>query len=148
MLQTWTSRLATSRRRSGQAAVEFAIAGSLFLLISLGMIDFGRSIYVYSQLNNGVRDSARVAKVSVANGMGLDYNALKHRVRVAQNPETSVETPRPGLGSTDVTITCTGSCTSGDKITISATVPFQAVTQQMLGISPFSLKAGATVTLE
>jgi hypothetical protein len=148
MLKTWGRSLSHHRTRTGQASVEFAIAGSIFLLISLGAIDFGRSIYVYSQLNNGVRDSARVAKVSIANGMGLDYALLEERVRVAQNPETSAESARPGLSETEVEFSCTGSCTSGDQITISATVPFEAVTQKFLGISPLSLHASATVTLE
>ena len=139
-----------SRRtvESGQTAVEFALASTIFLLVMLGAIDFGRSIYVYSQLNAGVRDSARVAKVSMSGQGYMDYATVEQRVRVGVNPETNAARPRPGLSAVTVNISCGGACDSGDKITIRASVPFQAVTQELLGISPFTLTSSATVTLE
>lgn len=134
--------------QSGQTAVEFALASTIFLMVVLGAIDFGRSIYVYSQLNAGVRDSARVAKVSLSGQGYMDYWTVEQRVRVGLNPETNVARPRPGLSAVVVNVTCSGACQSGDKVTIEAAVPFQAVTQDLLGISPFTLESSATVTLE
>lgn len=135
-------------RRPGQAVVEFAIVGTVFLMISIGAIDFGRSVYLYSQMTNAVRDSTRMAKVQIANGNGLNYGALESRVYNALNVDTNKTRPRPGLEDATVSISCTGTCTSGDRITVEASMPFQAVTQQLLGISPFTLNASSTVTLE
>lgn len=133
---------------SGQATVEFALAGTLFLVLVLGTIDFGRCIFLHSQLTNGVRDSARVAKVSLAGVGYLNYGELEDRVRIAVNPETSATAARPGLQDAVVSISCSGGCDSGDQITVSASVEFQAVTQSLLGIDPFTLRASATTTLE
>jgi len=128
--------------------VEFAIASVLFLTIVIGSVDFGRSIYLYSQLNNGVREAAREAKVGEANGYGWSAGSISQRVRVAKNPSTSAETSRPGLSGATVTYSCTGSCAPGDRLTINADLPFSAVTQSFLGISPITLRASATVVIE
>ena len=138
----------TSGRRPGQAVVEFAIVGTVFLIISIGAIDFGRSVYLYSQMNNAVRDSTRMAKVQIANGNGLNYGAIEDRVYNALQIDSNTTSPRPGLGDAIVSISCTGACTSGDRITVAASMQFQTVTQQLLSISPFTMNASSTVTLE
>jgi Flp pilus assembly protein TadG len=137
-----------TQRRPGQAVVEFAVVGTVFLIISIGAIDFGRSVYLYSQMNNAVRDSTRMAKVQIANGNGLSYGAIENRVYNALEIDSNTTNPRPGLDDATVSISCTGGCTSGDRITVSASMPFRTVTQQLLGISPFTMNASSTVTLE
>jgi hypothetical protein len=137
-----------TRSNYGQATVEFAIVSLVFLTIVLGTIDFGRSIFLYSQLHNAVRDAAREGKVALSSGVGINTADLGKRVRVSKHRETNVETARPGLESAVASVSCTGSCGFGDKLTISATLNFQAVTQSMLGISPITLTASSTVVLE
>ena len=83
--------------------VEFAITSVAFLLIVFGTIDFGRSIYLYSQLYNGVREAAREAKVGEANNYGWSAGSIGHRVRVAKDPISSAETNHPGLADATVT---------------------------------------------
>jgi Flp pilus assembly protein TadG len=133
---------------AGQAIVEFAIVSVAFLLIVFGTIDFGRPIYLYSQLHNAVRDVAREGKVKAANGQGVNAGTLQSHVKNYWNPETQTTTPRPGLQSATATVSCSGDCTSGNKLTVTGSLPFQAVTQGFLGISPITLTASATVTLE
>ncbi len=53
-----------TRAGVGQATVEFAIVSIIFLMIVLGTIDFGRAIYMYSELTNSVREGARYAQVA------------------------------------------------------------------------------------
>jgi Flp pilus assembly protein TadG len=145
----WTKRfLSGSTTGEGQTIVEFAIVSVAFLLIVFGTIDFGRSIYLYAQLHNAVRDVAREGKVGSANGMGVNTGTLRTHVANYWNPETQTTTPRPGLENVSVSVTCFGGCTSGNKLTVTATLPFQAVTQSFLGIKPINLTASATVTLE
>ena len=137
-----------SRADEGQTIIEFAIVSVAFLLIVFGTIDFGRSIYLYAQLHNAVRDVAREGKVGSANGMGVNIGKLQSHVANYWNPETQSTTPRPGLQSATASVSCSGGCTSGNQLTVTATLPFQAVTQNFLGISPIYLTASATVTLE
>jgi Flp pilus assembly protein TadG len=137
------------RRAHGQATVEFALVSTLFLLIILGTVDFGRAIFLNSQLESAVRDAAREGKVGFTNGTsGMSAARLQDHVRNAWNAETQQTSPRPGLANAAVTVTCTGSCSTGDRLTISATLPFQAITQKFLGIDPLTLHASATVVLE
>ena len=145
----WQRWRAMKRSTSdGYTMVEFAVASVVFLAIVFGVVDFGRSIYLYSQLNNGVREAAREAKVGEANGFGWSDGTITHRVRVAKNPETSAESGRPGLSGAAVTYSCAGGCAPGDLLTIEAELPFRALTQTFLGIGPITLNASATVTIE
>jgi len=134
---------------NGQAIVEFALVSVLFFLIVFGTIDFGRAIYLHAQLENAVRDAAREGKVGFTNGAGgMSASRLQSHVRSFWDSATQTTSPRPGLENASVQVTCTGSCTTGDRLTIVAELPFQAVTQEFLGISPFKLRASATVVLE
>lgn len=139
---------------SGQATVEFAIASIVFLLIVFGTIDFGRAIFLNSELESAVRDVAREGKVGAANGQGVNIASLEKHIAHVKNPEDpnapeSSLKPRPGLQDADVAVVCTHSpCTSGDILTVTATVPFSAVTQAFLGIKPLTLEATASVVVE
>jgi Flp pilus assembly protein TadG len=130
--------VAGRRRRSsaqGQAIVEFALASLLFFLIVFGTVDFGRAIYVWTTLHNAVREGARVGKVDPSNQTAIRAAVVDYA---------------PGLGLTTgaVTIACSGSCATGDAVTVSTSLAFSAVTQDLLHISPITLSASATDEIE
>ena len=52
-----------NRRESGQAIVEFAIVLPLFMLLVMGIIDFGWLFYNYISVENSARNAARIACV-------------------------------------------------------------------------------------
>lgn len=83
----------------GYTMVEFAIASVVLLMVVFGSIDFGRAIYLSSELNNSVREAAREAKVGEANGFGWSAGSIAERVRVAKHPITNATSNRPGLGA-------------------------------------------------
>jgi Flp pilus assembly protein TadG len=140
----------------GVAIVEFAIVSIVFLMIVFGTIDFGRAIYLKSQLTEATRDAAREVRARTANGNACGdtiQSALNNRVRNWKSGDDNggcnpAENPRPGLGSTTVTYSCSPSCASGGRLTVTAQLPFAAFTQQFLGISPITLRSTASVTLE
>ena len=47
------------RNRSGAALVEFTLVAPLLVALAFGMLAFGRGLYQYQQVVNGVRDAAR-----------------------------------------------------------------------------------------
>ena len=51
--------LGLSRDRSGAALVEFTLVAPLLVALAFGMLAFGRGLYQYQQVVNGVRDAAR-----------------------------------------------------------------------------------------
>lgn len=52
------------KKESGQAMVEFALVFPIFLLLVMGIIDFGFLFYNYISLENTARNVARIACVS------------------------------------------------------------------------------------
>jgi Flp pilus assembly protein TadG len=124
------------RAHHGQAIVEFAFALPIFLMVVFGTVDFGRVIFTYAELVNGVREGARYGKVHCS-----ETDAIK-----------SVVIDRaPGLGLTpaDVTVGNVGGCAPpAGKLTVGATTTFTTVTQNFLGIGPLGLSASATVDVE
>lgn len=51
------------RRESGQAIVEFALVLPFFLLLVMGILDFGWLFYNYISVENSARNAARIACV-------------------------------------------------------------------------------------
>lgn len=45
----------------GQTLVEFALIAPIFILVLVGLFDFGRAVYYYSTANNAAREGARWA---------------------------------------------------------------------------------------
>lgn len=152
-----TTPTATRTRHLGQALVEFSLIATLFFTIVFGAIDFGRAVYLDVQLHNAVRDAGRYAKTETANsnargGLGQIPNWVHYQYKydgsgTADTFGTDAAHARPGLGSATVTYSC-GACTSGSQLTVTATLPFTAVTQSLLKIGPFNITASTTVTLE
>jgi Flp pilus assembly protein TadG len=59
------------RNNNGQSLVEFALILPLFMLIVLGIFDFGRAIYGYSALHNAAREGARYGAVHPCDTSGI-----------------------------------------------------------------------------
>lgn len=47
----------------GQSMVEFALILPIFILLMVGIFDFGRAIYAYNTINNAAREAARLGIV-------------------------------------------------------------------------------------
>lgn len=60
------------RKESGQAIVEFALVLPLFLLLVMGIIDFGWLFYNYTTFENSARNAARIACVEYEDVGGYD----------------------------------------------------------------------------
>jgi hypothetical protein len=122
--------------RSGQAIVEFAFVSIAFFMVVFGTIDFGRAVYMYSELNNAVREGARYGKINPEK-----TNNIKNTV-IDKSPSLNVL-------ADDISVHCTGGCYPGcADVTVSASIEFRAITQEFLGISPITLSSSAKVEAE
>jgi Flp pilus assembly protein TadG len=52
-----------ARRQGGQSLVEFALVIPVFLLILMGVVDFGMAIYKFNGVSQAAREIARVTSV-------------------------------------------------------------------------------------
>ncbi|HEX5039095.1 MAG TPA: TadE family protein [Candidatus Limnocylindria bacterium] len=53
----------TNGESRGQSLVEFALILPVFVLLIVGILDFGRAVFAFNTLNNAAREGARVAIV-------------------------------------------------------------------------------------
>jgi Flp pilus assembly protein TadG len=51
------------RGDSGQSLLEFAIVGTLFMLLTLGIVEMGRAVWTYNSLAHAAREGTRWAIV-------------------------------------------------------------------------------------
>lgn len=80
------------RRQGGTTLVEFAIVGTLVMILLFGVIEFGRALYVWNTLAESTRRGARVAVVCPPN------HAAVRRIAAFQTPEgASTGAGLPGL---------------------------------------------------
>ena len=133
-------RALRSRERSGQAIVEFAMVSLAFFMIVFGTIDFGRAIFMYSQLHNAVREGARYGKMNPTATNDIQELVLE-------------KAPSLGMVPDSVSVSCTGGCYPGcADVTVAATAYFAPLTARLLGLGaedlPIVMKSSATVTSE
>lgn len=76
----------SERSQRGQALVELALSITLLMLLSLGIVEFGRILMITNVVTHAARDGARAAAVEPASnrnssGMLLSTAAIEARVR-------------------------------------------------------------------
>jgi hypothetical protein len=110
-----------SRRRTalrGQSLVEFALTLPILLLITLGIFDFGRALFTYSEVSNRTRNALRYGSIkgfeTLANHQYTDCQGVIDRARrvTFATPDISVmvsyidkDYTRPGGGAADGIVT-------------------------------------------
>ncbi len=94
------------RNRRGQAIVEMALILPLFLLLLIGMLEFGLILHDYITVAEAARAGARAAAV------GKDNTAIENAVKNAS----------PGLDKAKLTITITPAAQASRTVDSAATV--------------------------
>ena len=89
-MSTSSRRLSKNRQR-GSGYIEFALVYLAFLLLVLGLLDFGRAVWAYTTVNHAAREGARFAMtrggvnpataaeveaIVKSNAIGLDQNLI------------------------------------------------------------------------
>ncbi len=93
---TWFRR----RNDRGQSLVEFALILPIFVLILVGVFDFGRAVFAYNTVNNAAREGSRLAIVDQteahidnlgvqrADSIGVDPSQITIDYRNPSTPNT------------------------------------------------------------
>jgi Flp pilus assembly protein TadG len=107
-------------RRSGVAAVEFAVILPFVMVLFLGMIEFGRILMVQQIITNAAREGCRYAVLpgsTISSSRDVVTNYLSGSGITLSSPTTQVTvSPDPSTAS------------QGTSITVSVTVPCSSVT--------------------
>lgn len=126
-------RTALARPRRGQSMVETALVLPIFLLGVFIVLDLGRVVFLKAQLENAVREGARVGLVSDP----FSEAAVRDRVQ-----------DQTLLGNAAVTATCSGGCAYGSTITVTATLPVTLAAGLVPALPSPNLTAAASVRIE
>ena len=65
-------KLPSLRKERGQDLAEYALILPIFLIIIMGIFDMGRAVYVYSALQNSVREGARYGIINPDDITGIE----------------------------------------------------------------------------
>jgi Flp pilus assembly protein TadG len=140
-------KTAGRRAQRGVAAVEMAIVMVVMLLITAGMIEFGRTFWYFNALSKATRGAARVVS-GVSTTDLADATKRAAALESAQNLAVSVANGagvRPAISTGNVLITCDGgSCgaaspgnvtvsISGFNVSLGAWFPFVSLSNGSLG---------------
>jgi Flp pilus assembly protein TadG len=104
------------RRRKGAAVVELAAVSPLFVLLILGMIEYGRLVMVQQILTNAAREGARVGILD--NRTTSDVTSAANQYLAAANIQTATISVTPEPPS---------SAANGNPVTVTISVPFTQV---------------------
>lgn len=113
----WFRRLFRINRR-GASAVEFAVVAPVFLLLVLGMVEYGRMVMVQQVITNATREGARAAALDGAT------NDSVTDVVVEFGQQASIT-----INPSDVTVTPSdpGNAAFGEPVEVEVSLPFSQV---------------------
>jgi Flp pilus assembly protein TadG len=116
-------RLRSRRKRRGQTLVEFALILPIFLLVLIGIFDFGRAVYYYNSLSNAAREAVRVAIVD-QNTTAITDTAVSHASSVGvTSGDVTVE-----FRTADLTASCPAPYAVGCVAVVTVNYQYNAAT--------------------
>lgn len=137
-------------RERGQALVEFSISIVIFLMLLMGVVDFGRAIYQYNGVSQAAREIARVTSVHP----GPDFTTT-----IGRSAETNAVIATqggliPNLGAP--TMSCveidgtsvSGGCLPGNSIKVTISAPYTPITPLLGLVGTWSLSSTSSVVLQ
>lgn len=130
----------------GQTMVEFALAFPIFLMLVMGIFEFGRLFFIYTSVYSAAREGARYgAAVENQNDCGAGIEAQAQRVGFLAGDLTVVYFYDHGPGTSTFSCTLGGdNLENGDRVMVRTSVVYKSVT----GIVPtFTIESTSRRTI-
>lgn len=115
--------------RQGAAMVEMALVLPIFMMVSLGIIEFGRAMMVSNMVTNAAREGARAAVVDGSSNAQVQQIVVDFLVTSLGIQSSSVNvtiTVTPATGNPNPANQCSSAHTR-DLIQLEVRVPYSAV---------------------
>ena len=133
----------------GQAMVEFALAVTIFLVLVMAVVDFGRGIYMYNGVSQAAREIARVTSVHPGTNPTVKATWSSQMAGVVATQQNLI----PNLG--DPTITCraldgvtAASCIGGNYVRVTIVAPYRAITPLLGLVGTWDMTSVSLVQIE
>jgi Flp pilus assembly protein TadG len=155
------------RTEHAQTMVEFALVFPIILLITYGIIEFGRMMFIYAAVTNSAREGARYGTASGLVDIDNDgegdiqqyaycagiRNAVRRMALLIAIPDSAI-TISYQLGSASGFTTSCASVQSnpalvklGDRILVQVSVQFQPMLGNFLGVGSFTINSSNARTI-
>jgi len=137
------------RRVYGQSLVEFALICPVFVMMVMGVVDFGRVFYTYEALANATREGARYCALHAHDTWASNQSSATSS-RVIGELNGTVATPSV-YGSAVGQPACDTAIASGSTVTVSASTTFTPITPLIANLSPggtINVTASATMLMQ
>lgn len=123
-MKKWLNHRRTGEHRRGQGMVEFALAIPVFLMIVLGIIEFGRMFLMYTSVFAGAREGARygAAVKTVCDSAGLQ-DAVRRAGFFAGDLAIAIQYD-DGYGN----VKACEDTVLGDRVNVTASINFESIT--------------------
>jgi len=145
-------KLTMIKKETAQTMVEFAIVFPIILLITYGIIEFGRMVFMYAAATGGAREGARYGATALnyknCDGIWKATTRLlflipKEDIIVGDigyddGPPTSSSTP-PLCSSDHITYVGPKELTLGDRVVVHIEVSYQPLIGSFLGVTGFTI---------
>ena len=141
-----------ARRTTGQALVEFSLAVTVFLVLVMGIVDFGMSIYKYNGVSQAAREIARVASVHQT-GLGTTFGNSPQITAAVATQKNLI----PGLIVAPPTCTDvngspvaldSGKCPLDAFVRVDVTAPYRAVTPLVAVIGTITMQGSSSAQIQ
>lgn len=128
------------RDTRGVAAVEFAFAFPILILLLVGTLDIGRALWYTSTLDHAAREGARYASLRGAESLNPASDA---------EIQAFVRNRAIGINSSNlaVSVAWAPNSYSGGYVTIQVAQPFSFLLTGFLDLSPLDLTGESTMTV-
>jgi hypothetical protein len=140
-------------KERAQTMVEFALVFPVVLLITYGIIEFGRMVFIYASVTSAAREGARFGAASGIDGNGIiqfaDCQAIKDAVRrtaiLITIPDNQINisyddgSNSKGLCPPSMDFHDPNYIRLGDRIIVIVTAHYEPIMGRFLGISGFDL---------
>ena len=133
----------------GQALVEFALGVTIFLVLIMGVFDFGRGIYMFNGVSQAAREIARVTSVHPGTDPTLKASWSTQMTDVVNTQKKLI----PNLQ--DPTIQCLqidgvtpAPCLPGNFVQVTIVAPYRAVTPLLGLLGTWNMKSVSLVQIQ
>ena len=121
--------------------VEFSLVFLLFLVMMAGLVEIGRSIWVYNSVTFAAKQGARYAMVH-----GSRNPIPQGGATVEQYTKAEAIGLRPA--SVQASVSCSPDNTAGSQVTVTATHELDFIVGRLLGVGPsITLQGSSTKTV-
>jgi hypothetical protein len=140
----------TRRSETGQALVEFTLTLLVFLALMLGVLDFGRAVFMYNGVSQAAREIARVASVHPDPWPVPGPGQAEVEGVIASQRDIIFELEDPEFSCVDIEGTAVplsaGRCLPGNWVRVETTARYSPVTP-IFNLMEFDLRSSSSIEI-